>query len=603
MNKVWTLLGVVIILGLAVCEKPPQTGSIEVKSEPQGADVALNDSLTGKKTNCILEDVPFGRHKITLTLEGYDKWERYVEIDEDAPDEEINAGLSDTTEENHPPVIESVTASPNPVEPGAQTTISCTATDADGDALTYEWESVDEDTTYTDPSFIWQAPETEGDYPFYLTVSDGQEEDYDSSLVVIVESGGISPVTMLPPTNIGTREATLMWTSAEPSWYEYRLFRSSTPDVPTFGQLIVTLGYDQGNTRFDTVWTDSDLEPGRTYYYAVQVADSSDNTAWSNEIMLTTMSFEYVGNKQSLGGGHGVRLANKDLYIFCAAREQAVKSFGITATGLSPGAEIPHPDNDIAAWAYDLYVTGNLLHVAFGKGGYRSYNITNPFAPVESTFVETLTLGGEARTVYALGSAIFVGCTDPATNTHTLLYFDYTNPGALFIDTIYDIPEDIHVINNYVYLAEGHAGMEILSWNPILTDPMEHVSLYSTYDAAHRVYVSGQYAYIAAGTQGFLVVDVSIPTSPYLVSEWTGDPASDSWGIHTSGVKVYVADGPYGLRVLDLSDPLYPQHIGTKDLSEVLGTYRLMDVVIRSQGMVTQAILADWYDAVHMIEW
>jgi len=320
--------------------------------------------------------------------------------------------------------------------------------------------------------------------------------------------------------------------------------------------------------------------------------------------MLTTESFEYVGNKQSLGGGHGVRLANKGIYIFCAAREQAVKIFTIDAGGLGAGPTIPHPNNDFSAWAYDLVVVNNLLHVAFGKGGYRSYVITNPFAPYDSVFIDAATLGGEARTVFALGSDIFVGCTNPATATHTLVYFNYTNPGAILgIDTLYDVPEDIHVTNNYIYVAEGHAGMEILSWNPTAVDPMNPVSLHSTYDAAHRVFVAANYAYVAASTQGFVVVDVSNPTSPYQAALWAGDPASDAQGVYTSGNIVYVADGPYGLRVLDLTYPLYPEHKGTKDIADIVGPYKLMDVVIRSEGTYTQAILSDWNNAMHLIKW
>ncbi len=602
MKKLITL-GLLGLTIMAMCDKAPETGTIKVTSDPTGADVFLNDSLTGQRTNCTLENVPLGRHKLTLTLTGYIDWEREIELDEDIPDEEINAGLTDTTETNQPPVILSVTASPNPVEPGANSTISCTASDADGDQLSFEWYSVVEDTTYTSQTFLWEAPAIEGNYSFYLTVSDGQDEDYDSSLVITVEIPGISPVTLLPATDIGTNEATLMWTSADPSWMGYELYRSETPDVPTFGQLVASLSDANGYTRLDTAYMDTDLNPGTDYYYAVLVTDSAANEAWSNEILLTTQSFEFL-DSQSLGGGHGVRLANKGLYIFCAAREQAVKIFTIDAGGLGAGATIPHPDNDVSAWAYDLVVVGNLLHVAFGKGGYRSYNITNPFAPNDSSFLDALTLGGEARAIFALGSSIFVGCTDPATATHTLVYFDYTNPGTILgIDTLYDIPEDIHVTNNYIYVAEGNAGMEILSWNPTAPDPMQPISLFSTYDAAHRVYVSGQYAYVAAGTQGFVVVDVSNPISPYLAALWAGDPASDAQGIYTSGNIVYVADGPYGLRLLDLTFPIYPDHIGTKDLTDDVGSYNLMDVVIRSEGTYTQAILADWHNAIHMIEW
>ncbi len=507
---------------------------------------------------------------------------------------------------NHPPTISGVTASPSSVQPNELTTITCTATDADGDMLAYEWQSVDEGgVTYTDPSFSWTAPASTGAYRFYVTVSDGKGgAAYDSSLIITIAYEGIEAVTMLAPQDIGTRQATIVWTSADQSWMGYQLYRATTPDVQTWGSLVVTYSYATGYNRLDTTYEDTDLQPGTEYYYAVQVVDSAGNKAFSEEIMLTTTDFEYVGNKQSLGGGHGVRLANKGLYIFCAALEQAVKIFTIDAGGLGAGAAIPHPNNDNSAWAYDLYVTGNLLHVAFGKGGYCSYNITNPFNPTDSIFIDAAILGGEARAVYALGSAIFVGCTDPATATHTLVYFDYTNPGAILgIDTLYSIPEDIHVSSYYIYVAEGNAGMEILSWNPTAIDPMQPVSIFTTYDEAHRVYISGQYAYIAAGTQGFVVVDVSNPTSPYQTALWAGDPASDAYGIYTSGNIVYVADGPYGLRVLNLTDPLYPDHIGTKDIKDIVGPFNLRDVIIRSEGTYTQAILSDWNNALHMIKW
>jgi hypothetical protein len=672
MKKLITL-GVLSLAILVMCDRAPETGTIEVTSDPTGADVFLDDSLTGQKTNCTLEDVPFGKHKLRLYLEGYIDWEREIEVNEEQPDEEINAGLTeavpllqvnshpqgadiwldgeqtdyttnhlfadldereytvrltmdgyddyDTTVTlvqgdttlvehefdstlNHPPQILTVSASPNPVEPGANSTISCTASDADGDQLSFEWYSVVEDTTYTSQTFLWEAPAIEGNYSFYLIVSDGNEGfDYDSSLVVTVEIPGISPVTLLPAADIGTNEATLIWTAAEPSWDKYELYRSETPGVTEYANLVVSMTSATGHTRLDTAYMDTDLEPGRDYYYAVLVTDSAANEAWSNEILVTTRNFEFLGS-QSLGGGHGVRLACKGIYIFCAAREQAVKIFTIDAGGLGIGPTIPHPDNDVSAWAYDLVVTGNLLHVAFGKGGYRSYDITNPFIPNDSSFLDEFTLGGEARAVFALGSAIFVGCTDPATATHTLVYFDYINPGTLYIDTIFDVPEDIYVANNYIYVAEGHAGMEILSWNPTAPDPMQPVTLYSTNDAAHRVYISGQYAYVAASSEGLIIIDVSNPSNPYMAGQWQDDiDGNDAQSIYFSGVRCYLADGEYGLRILDITIPIYPEHIDTKDITDDVGSYKLMDVVIRSEGSWTQAILADWNNAVHMIRW
>jgi len=93
-KKTWGMVGI-LCLGIIVCQKEPATGSIDVSSVPTGADVYLDDSLTGMKTNCVLQDVPFGRHMLKLALEGYAIWERNVEVSEDNTQLEVNAGLSD----------------------------------------------------------------------------------------------------------------------------------------------------------------------------------------------------------------------------------------------------------------------------------------------------------------------------------------------------------------------------------------------------------------------------------------------------------------------------------------------------------------------------
>lgn len=93
MRKLWPLL-IVLSLVMIVCEKPAELGIISVRSEPQGADVFLNDSLTGLQTNCLLEDVPFDTHTIRLSMEGYTDWQTTVVLTEEADSAGIYAGLS-----------------------------------------------------------------------------------------------------------------------------------------------------------------------------------------------------------------------------------------------------------------------------------------------------------------------------------------------------------------------------------------------------------------------------------------------------------------------------------------------------------------------------
>jgi len=506
---------------------------------------------------------------------------------------------------NHPPQITGVTA-PSLVEPGDEVTISCTATDADGDPLTYDWESVDEVTAYTGSQFDWIAPEELGDYDFYVTVSDGRGAVDSASLVITVGYVAIPAVKLLPPLDVSTREVTLVWNRSDyPTWYEYKLYRSDEQaNARENGKVIASLR--------DTIYVDKGLDPGTDYYYVVATVDSSDNMAFSNEIKVTTESFYLVGT-QSLGGGHGLRLANKGNYIFCAARDQSVKGFQIGSGGLTSGPLIPHPNDNYNAYAYDLAISGNLLHVAFGKEGYMCYLITNPMTPIDTlqVTVDILTgsLTAEAISIFAEGNDVFIGCTDGATSTHTLTWVQVdlaTGQGILkAVDTLRDKPTDIHVYGNYVYVAVQDAGLEIVRWNQAgdPTTALSFVSVTSTNDKANQVYISQDYAYVAASSQGLMILDVSNKDQPVQAAQWPRPDENiqtDAQGVFFSVGRAYIADGIYGLRVLKLTqDPSAPVYIvGTKEIGN-----KLMDVWVKSEGNVTQAILADWFNAIHMIEW
>ncbi len=82
-----------------------------------------------------------------------------------------------TTPTNHAPSITSVTASPDSVGLSGSTTVSCVATDADSNTLTYSW-SCPQGTFpngAASASVVWQAPNTVGSYTVQVTVSDGAE--------------------------------------------------------------------------------------------------------------------------------------------------------------------------------------------------------------------------------------------------------------------------------------------------------------------------------------------------------------------------------------------------------------------------------------------
>jgi len=88
---------------------------------------------------------------------------------------------------NIPPAIASLTPSATNVAPEESCTISCVASDDDGDTLTYEWSATGETIPGEGNTVTWTAPATEGMYTISVTVSDGQGGTAGASCEITVE--------------------------------------------------------------------------------------------------------------------------------------------------------------------------------------------------------------------------------------------------------------------------------------------------------------------------------------------------------------------------------------------------------------------------------
>lgn len=117
-----------------------------------------------------------------------------------------NSGYSNTAEittsGNHPPVITSLTASLASISTGAVTTITCSASDPDGDALAYAVLAAS--GTLSGPMenpVSWTAPESGGIYTISCSVSDGKGGSDQSSANVIVTAAGSGGDWVLVPGN------------------------------------------------------------------------------------------------------------------------------------------------------------------------------------------------------------------------------------------------------------------------------------------------------------------------------------------------------------------------------------------------------------------
>jgi len=91
---------------------------------------------------------------------------------------------------NNAPRVSSLVASSLQVEPGQSTTLSVTATDADGDTLSYAWTTTAGTlANATTASPTWTAPTTEGPHTVNVSVTDGKGGQAGFSLVINVVAG------------------------------------------------------------------------------------------------------------------------------------------------------------------------------------------------------------------------------------------------------------------------------------------------------------------------------------------------------------------------------------------------------------------------------
>ncbi|GAG34401.1 unnamed protein product, partial [marine sediment metagenome] len=87
---------------------------------------------------------------------------------------------------NQPPDITSVTANPSIFNPGENSTITCVASDPDGDTLTFRWSATGGNITGAGNQVTWTAPSAPGNYTIKVTVSDGKGGTAKGSCMVSV---------------------------------------------------------------------------------------------------------------------------------------------------------------------------------------------------------------------------------------------------------------------------------------------------------------------------------------------------------------------------------------------------------------------------------
>ncbi|MBA4319272.1 MAG: hypothetical protein C0412_12800 [Flavobacterium sp.] len=189
-----------------------------------------------------------------------------------------------TAPQNHLPKIESFTANPNTVLINTETTLTCIATDEDGDNLTISWSS--KRGTFSNGvvgiSVKWVAPSTAGRDTINVTLNDGKQT-IQVKLEVVVGTISASP-TLLTPSNNATEidlSPTLTWNAASNA-VSYTLQVSTSNSFSSFV-------YNQSGLT-NTSQQLSSLSPNTTYYWRVNSINNYGTSGWSSVFSFKTLA-------------------------------------------------------------------------------------------------------------------------------------------------------------------------------------------------------------------------------------------------------------------------------------------------------------------------
>ena len=215
----WLALTPVLLALLTACEPPPAMGEADIGVSVQAlaaSDVAkitltvsasdISPSIvsdlpkTGTQWKGIIGNIPAGTNR-TFTAQAFNAANTKI-YEGQATGVTITAGdtatvvimlqqsTAPTPYVNSAPRITALTASAAQVKPGQTVTLAVTATDADGDALSYTWTATGGSfTNGSTATPTWTAPAADGTYTLSVSVSDGKDGLAGLSLKLAVVGG------------------------------------------------------------------------------------------------------------------------------------------------------------------------------------------------------------------------------------------------------------------------------------------------------------------------------------------------------------------------------------------------------------------------------
>jgi hypothetical protein len=184
--------------------------------------------------------------------------------------------LLNTVLANHEPAIASLEAEPGRILTSGDCQIVCTASDSDGDELSYDWSASGGETNGQGAAVIWTAPNATGSYDVTVTVTDGRGGEVTDDVTITVRANE-------PPTITGLA-ADAYWST--PSGTIQVTCNASDPDGDELSYEWSATGGNISGTGPEAIWT----APEETGTYQVTAVVKDGHGAEDTESVILSVA-------------------------------------------------------------------------------------------------------------------------------------------------------------------------------------------------------------------------------------------------------------------------------------------------------------------------